>query len=57
MKQLWKKEGRSVLKEEPEVNSLLFPNVSFTFPKENGGKSLRTVPGGTRACGEVHMGA
>lgn len=37
--------------------SFLFPNVSFTFPKEVGGNSLRTVPGGMRASGEVHMGA
>lgn len=57
MRQLWKKEGRSVLKEEPAVNSSLVPTVSSTFPKENGGKPLRTVPGGIRASGELHTGA
>ena len=56
MKQLWKKEEGSVLNQEPEVNSFSFPNVSFTFPKEDGGKSLRTVPDGPRVNGEVYMG-
>ena len=35
---------------------LFSPNIRFTFPKEEGGNSLRTVPGGLRANGKVHMG-
>ena len=50
-------EEGSILKEGPEVNSFLFPNISFTFPKEEEGNSLRSVPDGLRANGGVHMGA
>lgn len=49
-------EEGSILKEGPGVNSFLFPNISFTFPKEEEGNSLRTMPGGLRANGGVHMG-
>lgn len=50
-------EEGSILKEEPQVHTFSRPNVSFTFPEEDGGKSLRTVPGGVRTSGEVHMAA
>lgn len=57
MKQLRKKEGRSILEEEPEVSFFSVPQCKFHFPQRGGWKLPRTVPGGMRASGEVHMGA
>lgn len=44
----------SILKEQPEGNSFPCPHIGFTFPREDGGKPLRTVPGGVGARDEVH---
>lgn len=49
-------EEGSTGEEEPDVNSFSCPDVSFTFPEEAGGKSLRMVPGGVRASDGAHVG-